>query len=101
MLPKRLRDAIWAAYRPGQEATKDPSDVYLEAALEAVEWLDAKETTGEPPDWRWPGSPERRFARRTWAGLSVESELVFAETASRVGLDPDAVEAAGREDRGG
>jgi hypothetical protein len=101
MLPKRLRDRIWAMYRPGQEVTKDPSDAYLAAALEAVEYLDAKETTDAPPDWRWPGSPERRFVRRTWAGLSVESELVFAEAASRVGLDPGAVEAVAREDRDG
>jgi hypothetical protein len=40
-LPKRLRDAIWAAYRPGQEITKDPSLEYLVAAANAVEYLDA------------------------------------------------------------
>ncbi len=38
-LPKRLRDAIWATYRPGQEVTKDPSPEYLEVAHEAIRWL--------------------------------------------------------------
>jgi len=38
-LPKHMRDAIWAAYRPGQERTKDPSQRYLEAARVAVEYL--------------------------------------------------------------
>jgi len=41
-LPKRLRDAIWATYRPGQEITKDPSPEYLSAALAAVAWLRVK-----------------------------------------------------------
>jgi hypothetical protein len=39
-LPKSYRDAIWAAYRPGQEVTKDPSLEYLEAAMAAVRYLD-------------------------------------------------------------
>jgi hypothetical protein len=34
-LPKDLRDRIWAAYVPGQEITKTPSDAYLEVAREA------------------------------------------------------------------
>jgi hypothetical protein len=38
-LPKRLRDAIWDAYVPGQEARKDPSAEYLAAAHAATEWL--------------------------------------------------------------
>jgi hypothetical protein len=42
MLPKRLRDAIWATYRPGQEITKDPSPAYLEAAQAAADYLQAK-----------------------------------------------------------
>jgi hypothetical protein len=43
MLPKGLRDDIWATYKPGQERRKDPSPEYLEAALNAVQWLAAKE----------------------------------------------------------
>jgi hypothetical protein len=35
MLPKSIRDKIWATYRPGQEITKDPSDEYMEAIIEA------------------------------------------------------------------
>ena len=31
MLPKVLRDRIWATYVPGQENRKDPSLDYLEA----------------------------------------------------------------------
>lgn len=37
-LPKPIRDSIWSAYRPGQERDKDPSDVYLAAALDAFEY---------------------------------------------------------------
>jgi hypothetical protein len=39
-LPRRLRDAIWATYRPGQEVTKDPSPEYLDAARAAVAYLE-------------------------------------------------------------
>ena len=38
-LPRQLRDAIWATYRPGQEVTKDPSPAYLEAAAAAARYL--------------------------------------------------------------
>lgn len=37
-LPKRLRDAIWATYVPGQEVRKDPSEAYLEVASEVDRW---------------------------------------------------------------
>ena len=37
-LPKDLRDRIWAAYIPGQEVTKTPSDAYLGVAHEAHEF---------------------------------------------------------------
>lgn len=37
-LPKELRDRIWAAYVPGQETTKTPSDAYLAVAQEAHEF---------------------------------------------------------------
>lgn len=39
-LPKSLRDNIWATYVPGQEITKTPSPEYLEAAHEAINYLE-------------------------------------------------------------
>lgn len=38
-LPKRLRDAIWAAYEPGQEIRLDPSPQYLAVAEEVQDWI--------------------------------------------------------------
>ena len=38
-LPKRLRDKIWDAYRPGQEVMMTPSRAYLEAATEVENWI--------------------------------------------------------------
>jgi len=38
-LPARLRNRIWATYRPGQEITKDPSDAYLTVAREVQQWI--------------------------------------------------------------
>ncbi len=45
-LPKPMRDAVWAAYRPGQEVTRDPSREYLEASRAAIEYLGPKAVTG-------------------------------------------------------
>ena len=42
-VPRRLRDAVWEAYRPGQEITKDPSPEWLKAANEAVQWVAERE----------------------------------------------------------
>lgn len=39
MLPKNLRDKIWATYVSGQEITKTPSIAYIEAANEVQEWI--------------------------------------------------------------
>lgn len=39
-LPKAMRDAIWDAYRPGQEVTKTPSREYLRVAREAISYLE-------------------------------------------------------------
>lgn len=39
MLPKAMRDGIWALYRPGQEVTKDPSTAYLSHAMECVRYV--------------------------------------------------------------
>ncbi len=43
MVPKPLRDAIWATYRPGQEHDKRPSPEYLETMKEAIRVVAAKE----------------------------------------------------------
>lgn len=40
MLPKHLRDRIWATYRPGQEISKTPSRDYVEAAREVQRWIE-------------------------------------------------------------
>ena len=42
-LPKRMRDAIWRSYRPGQCDDKEISHEYAEAAREAVRFIAAKE----------------------------------------------------------
>lgn len=39
-LPKRLRDAIWATYRVGQEVTLTPSREYLDVAHEVQRWIE-------------------------------------------------------------
>jgi hypothetical protein len=38
-LPQALRNKIWRAYRPGQEATKTPSREYVEVAREVQAWI--------------------------------------------------------------
>jgi hypothetical protein len=38
-LPKYLRDKIWNAYIPGQEATMTPTEEYLAVADEAQRWI--------------------------------------------------------------
>lgn len=43
MVPKALKDAVWAAYVPGQEVRKDPTEEYLDAALAAIDAVAAKE----------------------------------------------------------
>lgn len=43
MVPKRLRDAVWAAYTPGQEVRKDPTPQYLRIAHEAIRAVADKE----------------------------------------------------------
>lgn len=39
LLPKKLRDKIWASFRPGQEKNMTPSRAYLEVAEEVQEWI--------------------------------------------------------------
>lgn len=43
MVPRAMQARIWATYRPGQEVTKDPSPEYLDAAMEAVNYVAALE----------------------------------------------------------
>lgn len=38
-LPKDLQTKIWRAYRPGQEIDGNPSDEYLEVAMEVQRWI--------------------------------------------------------------
>jgi hypothetical protein len=38
-LPMHLRDAIWAAYVPGQEIRMDPSHEYLAVAQTVQDWI--------------------------------------------------------------
>ena len=45
-LPKRLRDRIWAAFRPGQEVNRTPSREYLDAAIEVREWIESNYPEG-------------------------------------------------------
>lgn len=40
MLPKYLRDKIWAAFRPGQEKDLSPSEEYVGVAREVQEWIE-------------------------------------------------------------
>lgn len=47
-LPEPMRDAIWAAYRPGQEVTKTPSREYLTVARAAINWLAARDAPVPP-----------------------------------------------------
>lgn len=39
MLPQRLRNRVWATYRPGQEVTMTPSDAYMRVADEVQQWI--------------------------------------------------------------
>lgn len=43
MLPKSMRNAIWAVYVPGQEVRKDPTGAYLEVAFECIRYIEDKE----------------------------------------------------------
>lgn len=39
MLPKRLRDLVWATYNPGQERDMTPSVAYCKVAQEVQDWI--------------------------------------------------------------
>jgi hypothetical protein len=38
-LPLNLRNEVWAAYRPGQEETKNPDRLYLETVRKVQNWI--------------------------------------------------------------
>ena len=38
-LPKRLRDAIWRTFEPGQEVDMTPSKLYLQASDDVDRWI--------------------------------------------------------------
>lgn len=42
-VPRYLQDRVWATYVPGQEARKDPSKAYLDAAEAAIAAVDEQE----------------------------------------------------------
>src|ERR1700754_51990 len=42
MLPRKLRDKIWATYQPGQEERLDPSPSYLSVAREVQKWIKSR-----------------------------------------------------------
>lgn len=46
MLPKYLRDKVWAAYVPGQEVDMTPSQGYLAVAQEVKDWIKANYPEG-------------------------------------------------------
>lgn len=49
-LPLGIRNAIWAAYRAGQEIDMKPSRAYLDAAEAAQDWIKTAATTAAKGD---------------------------------------------------
>lgn len=83
-LPKRLRAAVWQAYRPGQEVDMNPSPAYLEAAQRAIDHL---------ADRTRPPKPRSDDGTYTWAVASLtghrklpDDQAVFASLDPREGL---------------
>lgn len=48
LLPRHLRNKIWATYRPGQEIDGRPSVQYIRVAQEVQLWVRENEEM-----WRW------------------------------------------------
>lgn len=42
LLPKNLRDQIWATFRPGQEKNYTPSREYVQVAQKVQTWIRAE-----------------------------------------------------------
>lgn len=77
-LPKNLRDAIWASYRPGQEISKTPSAEYLAVVAHVQLWIreNAGEHIGTPmmktlsilQPWAWLiVNGHKDIENRTWS----------------------------------
>lgn len=45
MVPKDIREAVWASYQPGQEIGKEPSGEYITAARAAIDAVAKRELT--------------------------------------------------------
>jgi hypothetical protein len=45
MVPRKLQEAVWRTYRPGQCDDKDPSEAWHEAADAAIAAVAAKEAS--------------------------------------------------------
>lgn len=50
MVPRKMQQAIWATYVPGQEIRKDPTPEYLDAATSAVRYVAERERSREVAD---------------------------------------------------
>lgn len=51
MVPRALRDAVWATYRPGQERDKKPSRAYMTAAIAAINAVAERERQVAMENW--------------------------------------------------
>lgn len=82
-LPKKIRDAVWREYRPGQELTKDPSLRYLavqrlacaysvfraydeKAVLEALRYVGEAITVAKEAEARGLGDPIEGLIPKEW-----------------------------------
>lgn len=52
LVPKPLKDAVWATYVPGQEIRKDPTPAYIKAAHNAILAVADAKGTPVPPQVR-------------------------------------------------
>lgn len=43
MVPRAMQNNIWAQYVPGQERRKDPTEAYLQATREAINYVAKRE----------------------------------------------------------
>lgn len=79
MLPKTMRDRVWALYRPGQETRKDPSAEYLEHTRKCIEFVKAEEAKRAGAKIKKP-SPAKARETAAVKRLVVEmgAEVVFS-----------------------
>lgn len=83
MVPKALRDAVWAAYVPGQENRKDPTSRYLVIAETAISYVAMHEYLQRVKLEDWDKVPEkfRKLAGRD--GAPTAKEIVGTMTVIR------------------